>query len=100
MTIIGLQNHSVSPCSRATEVDRIARLLFKNVSADSQSEMIFVTDEGSFEFESDPAAIAEYESRRLLKFPRNCKTQIKTVKSKHVCMTKANIVRSWPEYTN
>jgi hypothetical protein len=70
------------------------RLLFKNVSADSQSEMIFVTDEGSFEFESDPAAIAEYESRRLLKFPRNCKSQIKTLESKHVCMTKVKNART------
>uniref|UniRef100_J3L680 Uncharacterized protein n=1 Tax=Oryza brachyantha TaxID=4533 RepID=J3L680_ORYBR len=59
----------VSPCSRATEVERMARLLFKNVSADSQSEIILVTDEGSLDAESDPAAIAVYESRRLLKLP-------------------------------
>jgi hypothetical protein len=56
--------------------------------------MIFVMDEGSFEFESDPAAIAVYDSRRLLKFPRNCKSQIKTLESKHVCMTKVKTART------
>ncbi|BAS75424.1 Os01g0869550, partial [Oryza sativa Japonica Group] len=67
--ISGYCEFRVSPCSRATEVERMERLLFKNVSADSQSEIILVTDEGSLDAESDPAAIAAYESRRLLKFP-------------------------------
>jgi hypothetical protein len=73
-------NHSVSPCSRATEVERIERLWFKNVRADSQSEIILVTDEGSLDADSDPAAIAVYESRRLLKFPRNWKNTNKELK--------------------
>jgi hypothetical protein len=77
-----LGNHSVSPCCRATEVERIERLWFKNVRAYSQSEIILVTDEGSLDADSEPAAIAVYESRRLLKFPRNWKTTNKELKSK------------------
>lgn len=47
-----------SPCSRETEVERIARLQFKYESADSQSMIIFFTDDGSLDIVSDPAAIA------------------------------------------
>ncbi|KAJ6379739.1 hypothetical protein OIU76_016397, partial [Salix suchowensis] len=47
------------------------RSRFKNVSADSHSEIILVTEEGSPAFVSeDPTARAACESLRFLKFPR------------------------------
>lgn len=62
-----------SPCSLATEAERIPRSRFKNVTADSHSEIILVTEEGSLVTESDdPRARAACESLRFLKFPRNC----------------------------
>lgn len=62
-----------SPCSRAMEAERIPRSRFKNVNADSHSEIILVTEEGSPATESDdPTARAACESLRFLKFPRNC----------------------------
>ncbi|TQE10427.1 hypothetical protein C1H46_004024 [Malus baccata] len=55
------------------EAERIPRSRFRNVKADSHSEIILVTDEGSPATESDdPTARAAYESLRFLKFPRNC----------------------------
>lgn len=65
-------SHSFSPCSLATEVERIVRLRLRKVSADSQSIIIFATDEGSFDVTIDPAAIVAYDSRNPLKSPKNC----------------------------
>lgn len=62
-----------SPCSRAIEAERIPRSWFKNVKADSHSEIILVTEEGSPAIVSDdPTARAAYESLRFLKLPKNC----------------------------
>lgn len=62
-----------SPCSRAIEAERIPRSRFKKVKADSHSEMILVTEEGSPAIVSDdPTARAAYESLRFLKLPKNC----------------------------
>lgn len=41
-----LQMVNSSPCSRAIEAERIPRSRFKNVNADSHSEIILVTGEG------------------------------------------------------
>jgi len=61
------------PFSREIEAERMPRSRFKNVSADSHSEIILVTEEGSPAFVSeDPTARAACESLRFLKFPRNC----------------------------
>lgn len=65
-----------SPCSRATDVERMARLRFRNVSEDSQSMIILVIEEGSSFVETDPTAMAAWESRRLLRFPKNCQKTI------------------------
>lgn len=55
------------------EAERIPRSQFKNVNADSHSEIILVIEEGSPATESDdPRARAACESLRFLKFPRNC----------------------------
>ena len=68
-----------SPCSRAMEAERIPRSRFKNVNADSHSEIILVTEEVSPAIVSeDPTARAAWESLRFLKFPRNC-NQCRTV---------------------
>lgn len=61
----------LSPRSRATEEERIPRSRFKNVNADSHSAIILVTEDGSAD--SDPTDTAACESRRFLKFHRNCK---------------------------
>lgn len=54
------------------EAERIPRSRFKNVSADSHSEIILVTEDGSPATVShDPTARAAWESLRFLKFPRN-----------------------------
>jgi hypothetical protein len=54
------------------EAERIPRSRFKNVNADSHSEIILVMEEGSPATVShDPIARAAWESRRFLKFPRN-----------------------------
>lgn len=67
------QKVTFSPCSRAMEAERIPRSLFKKVNADSHSEMILVTDEGSPALVSDdPIARAACESLRFLKLPKNC----------------------------
>lgn len=71
------------------EAERIPRSRFKNVNADSHSEIILVTEEGSPAIVSDdPTARAAWESLRFLKFPRNC-NQCRTV-SKLVIMTVAS----------
>jgi hypothetical protein len=43
------ENQCFSPCSLATEVERIVRLRLRKVRADSQSIIIFATDDGSFD---------------------------------------------------
>lgn len=59
--------------SRAIEAERIPRSQFKDVNADSHSEIILVTGEGSpATVSDDPTARAACESRRFLKLPRNC----------------------------
>ena len=60
------------PCSRAMEAERIPRLRFKSVNADSHSEIIFVTEEGPSEVSEDPKARAACESLRFRRFPKNC----------------------------
>lgn len=68
-------HHTVElfPRSRDIEADRIPRSRLRNVKADSHSEIILVTDDGSPAIVSDdPTARAAYESLRFLKFPRNC----------------------------
>lgn len=74
--LIILQIHqkvTFSPCSRAMEAERIPRSRFKKVNADSHSEIILVTDEGSPAIVSDdPTARAACESLRFLKLPKNC----------------------------
>lgn len=74
--LLSSYNHhefTCSPCSRAIEADRIPRSRFKNVNADSHSEIILVTGEGSPAIVSDdPTERAACESLRFLKFPRNC----------------------------
>lgn len=56
------------------EAERIPRSRFKNVKADSHSEIILVTDEGSPALVSDdPTARAACESLRFLKLPKNCR---------------------------
>lgn len=55
------------------EADRIPRSRFKNVKADSHSDIILATEDGSSAIVSDvPTARAACESLRFLKFPRNC----------------------------
>lgn len=77
-----LQTHGVFPCSLATEVERMERLRFRNVRADSQSRIIFVIEDGSsVVVDSDPTDIAAYESRTLRKFPKNCICQSQSVRN-------------------
>jgi hypothetical protein len=72
------------------EAERIPRSRFKNVNADSHSEIILVTEEGSPATESDdPTARAACESLRFLKFPRNC----------NKCKPKKNKNKEMPYYT-
>lgn len=74
-----------SPCCRAIEAERIPRSRFKNVNADSHSEIILVTEEGSPAIVSDdPTARAACESLRFLKFPRNC-NKSRTKKEVFLC---------------
>jgi len=54
----------------------MARLRFRNVNADSQSMIILVIEEGSSVVETDPTAMAAWESRRLLRSPKNCNQTI------------------------
>ncbi|QHO56482.1 uncharacterized protein DS421_3g74100 [Arachis hypogaea] len=61
-----------SPCSRAMEAERIRRLRFKTVNADSHSEIILVTEEGSSDVSEDPKARAACESLRFPKLEKNC----------------------------
>lgn len=67
---------ALSPLSRATDAERIPRSRFRNVNADSHSAIILVTEDGSVD--SDPTDTAACESRRFLKFHKNCQRQ-KTV---------------------
>lgn len=54
------------------EAERIPRSRFKTVSADSHSDIILVTEEGSPVVSEDPTARAACESLRFLRLPRNC----------------------------
>lgn len=67
------RNVTFWPCSRAMEADRIPRSWFRWVNADSHSEIVLVTEEGSPAMVSDePRARAAWESRRFLRLPKNC----------------------------
>lgn len=65
-----------SPCwprSRVMEAERMPRSRFRNVNADSHSDIILVTEDGSPAIVSDdPIASAAWESLRFLKLPKNC----------------------------
>ena len=75
----------MSPCSRTIEAERMPRSRFKNVKADSHSEIILGT--GAAFVSDDPTARAECESLRFLKFPRNCHKSRKMLIQKEKMVT-------------